>query len=102
MSTTNEIREAYIEDKADPFDVVTGGKRRGKFSRSREERQSRPRTASQTLWIFGQTDPNWKWGHFADALRKALPEKKAKFDPYRAYRRLERMLPGVQLTGQGL
>ncbi len=103
MSNKEQIRAAYLEDKKDPFDSVTGGRRRGKLIKNNQAKEERPRTASQILWIYGQTDPNWKWGHFAAALAKALPKKKrSNFNPYRACRQLERMLPGAQVQGFGL
>lgn len=74
MSTNKQIRDSFEEDRKDPFYSVGRGRRKGKLKANSEAVNQKPRTMSQTLWIFGQTDPNWKWGHLATALAEALPE----------------------------
>jgi len=99
MSTDEEIREVYLEDMKFPFDVVNGGK-----PKKRVVLQLSRKVGKRTIiraWfneskLIRETSPDWKWNHFRDAFVKAGFGTK-NYDPFRAYRQLERMLPGVNL-----
>ncbi len=70
MSSEIDIRRAYLEDKKHPFYSVQAGK---------PYRMAVPVFLNRDILLSDKrvariyhSDPRWTWGHFHDALMRAL------------------------------
>jgi hypothetical protein len=66
MSSDIEIRRAYLDDKKHPYYSVQQGKA---FRAAEHVRQSRHEL--QATKVF-DSNVHWTWGHFQNALKRAL------------------------------